>query len=58
VTISDDVDYLLLRAQQETAKAKAARERGDHKMAVYAHSELAVLYQANANRLRRRPAFH
>lgn len=53
MSTSEDVDYLLCRAQQEVRKAKEGVARGDHMMAVYAHRELAARYQARANCLMR-----
>lgn len=53
MSTSEDVDYLLSRAQQEVRKARESAERGDHMMAVYAHRELATRYQARANCLMR-----
>ncbi|UZW54045.1 hypothetical protein NUH86_10915 [Sphingobium sp. JS3065] len=43
-----DADYLLQRAQQEARKAREMTEQGGHKMAIFAHRELAVMYQAKA----------
>lgn len=58
MSASEDVDYLLRRAQQETQKAAAAMERGESMLAVYAHRELATRYQATASVLIREMRTH
>tara|TARA_B100000378_G_scaffold248642_1_gene221476 strand:- start:670 stop:846 length:177 start_codon:yes stop_codon:yes gene_type:complete len=55
---SDDVEYLLRRAQQEARKAKEALARGDNMLMVYAHRELATCYQATAASLMRENTLH
>ncbi len=55
---SNDVDYLLRRAQQEARKAREALERGDNLKAIYAHRELATRYQATAASLMRANRLH
>lgn len=49
---SADADYLLRRAQQESRKANEMARRGDHRMAIFIHRELAVMYQARAAALK------
>ncbi|MEJ7934833.1 hypothetical protein WG907_11250 [Sphingobium sp. AN558] len=44
----EDASYFASRAQQETAKVKAAIARGAHPAAVAAHGEMAARYQASA----------
>lgn len=58
MSTSEDVDYLLRRARQETQKATAAMERGESMMAVYVHRELATRYQATASVLMREMRTH
>lgn len=49
----NDAIYFSRRAQEEAAKVKAARDRGDHPVAVAVHSELTVRYQAKSLILQR-----
>ncbi len=55
---SNDVEYLLHRAQQEARKAKEALARGDNMLMVYAHRELAIRYHATAASLMRENTMH
>ena len=48
----NDAIYFSKRAQEEAAKVRKARDRGDHPVAAV-HSELAVRYQAKSFVLQR-----
>ena len=55
---SDDVEYLLLRAQQEARKAMDALARGDNMLMVHAHRDLAIRYHTKAASLMRESTIH
>ena len=55
---SDDVEYLLLRAQQEARKAMDALARGDNNAVVHAHREYAIRYRTKAASLMRESTIH